>query len=112
MQEVCARWERPVRRKWCSTGEAVMEVDDRREEPYDSFKIISRKALEDYHKAEQKFLDFLQEADVWSKDQVRHFPFATRETLGSRRLLILASIFFNITTFQCHVFGWSCWVSS
>jgi hypothetical protein len=46
-------------------------VDGRRGEPYDSFKIISRKALDDYHKAEQKFLLFLQEADVWSKEQVR-----------------------------------------
>jgi hypothetical protein len=37
-----------------------MEVEDRREEPYDSFKIISRKALEDYYKAERKFLVFFK----------------------------------------------------
>eukprot|EP00892_Ulva_mutabilis_P002245 jgi/Ulvmu1/12020/UM083_0033.1 len=43
---------------------------DRDDQPYDSFKIISRKALSDYKKAERIFLDFLAAADVWSQDEV------------------------------------------
>lgn len=49
------------------------------EEPpstYDAFKIISKKALADYRRAERRFLDFLASADVWSQDEVRflHIP--------------------------------------
>lgn len=39
---------------------------------YDAFKIISKKALADYRRAEKLFLDFLASADVWSQDEVRH----------------------------------------
>lgn len=47
------------------------DEDNRDDQPYDSFKIISRKALSDYKKAERIFLDFLAAADVWSQDEVR-----------------------------------------
>jgi len=47
--------------------------DNRDDQPYDSFKIISRKALTDYKKAERIFLDFLASADVWSQDEVRPY---------------------------------------
>lgn len=40
------------------------------EEPYDNFKIISKKALADYARAEELFLDFLATADVWSSAEV------------------------------------------
>jgi hypothetical protein len=40
------------------------------EEPYESFKIISKKALADYKRAEKIFLDFLASADVWSQEEV------------------------------------------
>jgi hypothetical protein len=49
-----------------------MDDSDRRgDEPYESFKIISKKALADYHRAERIFLDFLASADVWSQPEVR-----------------------------------------
>lgn len=38
---------------------------------YDSFRIISKKALADYKRAERLFLDFLANANVWSQDEVR-----------------------------------------
>lgn len=46
-------------------------ADEGREEPYESFKIISKKALADYYRAEKKFIEFLMQADVWSEEQVR-----------------------------------------
>lgn len=40
------------------------------EEAYEHFKIISKKALADYKRAEELFLDFLATADVWSSKEV------------------------------------------
>jgi hypothetical protein len=37
---------------------------------YDSFKVISSKALANYKHAEKLFLDFLASADVWSQEEV------------------------------------------
>lgn len=59
-----------------SCGSAA-DLEDRRDEPYDSFKIISKKALADYHRAEERFVRFLDEADVWSHEQVRSSRLAT-----------------------------------
>lgn len=58
-----------MRRLSCS-GSWLDSMEDGRDEPYESFKIISKKALADYYRAEEKFLDFLMQADVWSEEQV------------------------------------------
>ena len=56
---------------WCTEARAGPDCEsEKREEPYDSFKIISKKAMADYERAKQRFLDFLMDADVWSSDQV------------------------------------------
>lgn len=55
-----------------SCGSAADLEERRGDEPYDSFKIISKRALADYHRAEARFIEFLDEADVWSLEQVRN----------------------------------------
>lgn len=52
--------------------------DGKDEDAHDTHKIISKKAMKDFHRAKQRFLTFLMEADVWSQEQVRHAPSAWR----------------------------------
>lgn len=40
------------------------------EEADENLKIISKKALADYKRAEELFLEFLANADVWSSEEV------------------------------------------
>jgi hypothetical protein len=60
-------------RRWSCADVADSDAE-KCEEPYESFKMISKKALADYARAELKFLDFLCSADVWSEEQVRYPP--------------------------------------
>lgn len=55
---------------WALCQEEDPEGCPGHEEPYDNFKIISKKALADYARAEELFLDFLATADVWSSAEV------------------------------------------
>ena len=47
------------------------QEDGKDAEAHETHKIISRKAMKDFHRAKQRFLKFLMDADVWSQEQAR-----------------------------------------